>query len=437
MGHLVGKDIYRRLGDRIDNLTIRTPWNETFHSILKELYTPQEADLIIRMPATLTTLDGLVSITGYDETLLRNLLEGLCSKGLVMDLWLHEMYHYMPSPLVVGMFELTMMRTESGQDWKKISRLFHDYMLAQPEFIAANCSHDERIGLLRTIPHEDVIAQQDHVEILDYERASSIVEEQKKFAVGTCSCRHVATHTGEKTCKIPLDTCTSFGLASEVLSRRGFAKEVSKAEMRDKVARSKELGLVLNLDNVQRNPSYLCHCCSDCCHLLLGVKKWGYANVVISSAFRPKTDEKLCTGCGLCARACPIDVRTMVAVEEVGTRRKKKPVTDTSICLGCGVCALKCKSHALSLEKQKRRIITPETSFERIMLQCLEKGTLQNQLFDNPLSISHKFMRGFVGGFLRLSPVRRALMSNTLRSTFLGVMKKGAAAQGRGWMTSV
>jgi len=167
------------------------------------------------------------------------------------------------------------------------------------------------------------------------------------------------------------------------------------------------------------------------------MKKWGYNNVVITSSFLPETDKGLCSGCGLCARACPINARTMVRDDDSGSRRKKKPVTDTMICLGCGVCALKCKSKALALVRKKKRIITPETTFERIMLQCLEKGTLQNQLFDNPQRITHKFMRNFLGGFLRLSPVRRALISDAFRSTFLSAMKKGAAALGRGWMAEI
>jgi Pyruvate/2-oxoacid:ferredoxin oxidoreductase delta subunit len=282
-----------------------------------------------------------------------------------------------------------------------------------------------------------MIDQENSVEILDYEQASAIIEGQKTFAIGTCSCRHTATHTGTKTCNVPLDTCSSFGMAAEFLLRRGFAKKVSKAEMTDTVSRSKELGLVLNIDNVRKNPSYLCHCCSDCCHLLVGMKKWGYTNVVITSSFLPETNQEACTGCGLCARACPIDARTMVADATPGARRKKKPVTDATMCLGCGVCALKCRSKALALVRREKRIITPETTFERIILQCLERGTIQDQLFDNPRSATLKFMKGFVGGFLRLSPVKRALMSDALRSTFLAAMKKGASAQGRGWMTEI
>jgi hypothetical protein len=55
-----------------------------------------------------------------------------------------------------------------------------------------------------------------------------------------------------KACEVPLDTCSSFGIAAEFLSRRGLAGKVSKSEMRDNVSRSKELGPVLNIDNVRK-----------------------------------------------------------------------------------------------------------------------------------------------------------------------------------------
>jgi ferredoxin len=118
-------------------------------------------------------------------------------------------------------------------------------------------------------------------------------------------------------------------------------------------------------------------------------------------------------------------------------KRKKGPKVDEAICLGCGVCALKCKTGALKLTNSEKRVIHPETTFERIILQCLEKGTLQYQLFGDPASITHKFMRGLVGGFLRMPPVKRALMSDTLRSKFLSSLKSGVERQGKDWALKI
>jgi hypothetical protein len=79
-------------------------------------------------------------------------------------------------------------------------------------------------------------------------------------------------------------------------------------------------------------------------------------------------------------------------------------------------------------------VLHPETTFERVILQCLERGTLQYQLFDNPASTTHAFARALLGGFLRLPPVKRALMSDALRSRFLDALRGAAVRQGKGAM---
>ena len=62
-------------------------------------------------------------------------------------------------------------------------------------------------------------------------------------------------------------------------------------------------------------------------------------------------------------------------------------------------------------------------SFERVILQSLEQGTLQNLLFSNPQKLTHSFFRGFVGGFLKLPPVKRSLIGDRYRSRFLSFMR--------------
>lgn len=255
MGHTVGKDVYRTLGDKIDGLTMRAPWNNAFRDILRALYTEEEAELVAGMPAGMASLEEIGRATGYDPERLRGLLDRTCAKGLTMDLWANGEYRYMPSPLVVGIFEFTMMRTGGSLDTKKWAGLFHEYM--QDAFYRANCGNGETVAPIRALPHEEVVAGGEYTEILDYERASAIVEEAETFAIGLCSCRHEKSHLGEKRCEVPLDTCSTFGKPADFMVRRGLGRQVTREEMRDNLQRSRDLGLAFCGDNVQRNVAFL------------------------------------------------------------------------------------------------------------------------------------------------------------------------------------
>lgn len=418
MAHLTGKDIYRKLGKKIDNLTMRAPWNETFHAILKELYSEEEADVVVKVPFGLSNLDQIEKTTKYERAKLQKILDSLSSKGLVMDLWMHGEYHYSPSPIIIGIFEFTMMRTRGELNMKKWAKLFHTYLQDQTTFYRANFRHGEKLSPLRALPHEGTVDASEYVEVLDYEKATWVVEEAEKFSLGICSCRHEKLHVGQKKCDVPLETCSSFGTAADFMTRHGFAKETSKSEMLENLERSKEMGLIFCADNTKQGVSFICHCCGCCCNALLGVSKFGYPGMVVTSSSIAQSDEEVCTECGTCAESCPINAIEMLP--------EASPRIDASICLGCGVCALKCPTEAMRLVKRKQRVLHPEDTFERVILQCLERGTLQNLMFNNPQSRTHAFVRGFVGGFLKLPPVKKALMSDMLRSSFLGMMKRGA-----------
>jgi ferredoxin len=210
---------------------------------------------------------------------------------------------------------------------------------------------------------------------------------------------------------------------------------------------------VLCGDNVQREVSFICHCCGCCCGILAGISKHGYTNVAATSSFIARSDDATCKGCNHCEKACPIDAIQMVPLacgsaggaatplrwqrdDNPNRNRKKRPVIEQEICLGCGVCVVKCRTGAMKLDPRPQRVIPPESTFRRVLLMALDRGTLQNMIFTHPELRTHRYLRVLVGGFLQLKPVKRSLMSTQLRSRFLRLMELGAKAQGRGWITT-
>ncbi|MCP4692669.1 MAG: 4Fe-4S dicluster domain-containing protein [Desulfobacterales bacterium] len=437
MGRMTTKELYYKLGQKIDGLRVKSPWNEDLYELLKSIYTAEEAELILKLPYFFSDFDRIQRITKYEENKLRGMLETLCTKGVLIDLYRNDRYYYLLSPMMIGIFEFVMMRTGQGSKTTEWANRFHSYLTNSDLYYKANWQEETRVPLSRSIPHVETVAPEYQNEVLDYELAEAIAREQDLCGISICQCRREKEHAGVKECDKPMHTCSTFGYGTEYLVRRNMAKQVSTTEMLENMARSKEAGLAFTADNVSTRAMYICHCCGCCCNLFQGINVHGCLTAVKSSNFIARIDESNCNGCGKCARACPINAIDMVpddGVMKSGKKRKKLAKIDETMCLGCGVCGLKCSFDSLTLVKREARVLHPETTLERIALQCLENGNLANQVFDDPSSISHNFMRVFMGAFFRLSPVKKALMSDMLRSTFFGVAKGIMNVKGLGWV---
>jgi hypothetical protein len=71
------------------------------------------------------------------------------------------------------------------------------------------------------------------------------------------------------------------------------------------------------------------------------------------------------------------------------------------------------------LKERGPRRLTPLNGAHRAVLMALERGKLQDMVFDNQLLWSHRALAAFLGAVLKLPPVKRALATEQVRSRYL------------------
>lgn len=428
MGHLASHGVYSALRKRLDAYPVGAPESGEIYEILKVAFSEEEAFVASKMPLRFSTLERVSKTTGYEKERLLKILDGMTKKGLAIDVERNDgKTFYFLSPTVVGFFEFSMMRVRHDIDQKRLARLIHQYMFEDPAMaFMKNVGLDGGTSLFRTLANENSIAPEYSAEVLDYDSAVEVVKNASFHSAGLCHCRHVKEHLGER-CGFPMDNCSSFGRGAEYIVRSGLGRRISKEESLDKLNEARSLGLVQIADNVKKRVSFICHCCGCCCGILEGFKRLKETACTMSSAYIAKTDGENCEGCAKCAKDCPVDAISLEKAEPTGRfpKRRKKPKVDEKFCLGCGVCQVRCETKAIRLVPREKRLIPPEDLYERLVMMALERGKLQNILFDDVESVTHRVLRGFVGAILKLPPTKRALAAKSVKSRFIETLAGG------------
>jgi Pyruvate/2-oxoacid:ferredoxin oxidoreductase delta subunit len=271
----------------------------------------------------------------------------------------------------------------------------------------------------RTMVNEEALDPELTVEVLDYEKASFVLRDAKRLSVTTCVCRHGAEHLG-RACDAPQEICLGVNRGADSAIRHGYGREIDSAEALDLLALGREKGLVQIADNVKHRPMYLCNCCGCCCMQLRTINRHGVQDAVHTSNFIAEPTPELCRGCGRCARRCPVAAIRMVPVlrdgKQVGAMRAE---VDREICLGCGVCHSACRHRSMRMAPRPQRVLTPDTTLERVVRMALDRGKLQHLLFDEGDGLPATIANRVLGVILDLPPARRALAREQVKSRFV------------------
>ncbi len=418
MAHLTARSAYKDLMDRLNLYPQAAPPSATLYAILQLLFSEVEAALVAGLPIKPFTAAKAAGIWKKNETEARNILDLLAGRGILVDAQGRDgtMIYFLPPPMA-GFFEFSLMRLRGDIDQKLLSELFHQYLNVEEEFIRQLfCGGETRPG--RVFVNEAELNAEISLHVLDYERASEIVRSARHISVGICYCRHKMEHLG-LACSAAREICLTFNNTADSLARHGIARRINASEGLDLLQQARDQLLVQFGENVREAVSFICNCCGCCCEAMIAARRFGFLHPVQTSNYLPVIDEASCSGCGKCVAACPVQALALVSAIDPRQPQRKIARLDPELCLGCGVCAAACPLKCIALAQRPQRVITPLNSTHRAVVMAIERGKLQNLIFDVQAHWNHRAMAAILGVILKLPPLKQALASRQMKSRYL------------------
>jgi len=418
MAHHTAKSNYKRLLKRLNKFPQGAVPSETLYKIFEILFSEKEAGLLSLLPIKPFTLEKAAKAWKIKEVEARNILDSLAGRGVLIDFEEREKRLYVLPPPVVGFFEFSMMRIREDIDQEILSKLYYRYLDEEEDFIKELFTGGQtQIG--RIFVQETTLSDENALHVLDYEKASEVIKTSSYIGVSLCYCRHKMQHVG-RVCKAPLEICMSFNEhAALPLIKHGLARQVDSSECMDLLNQAYENKLVQFGSNVMKHVNFICNCCGCCCEAMIAAKKFGILTPVHTTNFIPCIDEKTCSGCGKCINVCPIEAMVLVSENNPQKPQKRKAKLNEKTCLGCGVCVTVCPPKSISLNSRKERVLTPVDSVQRVVTMAIERGKLQNLIFDNQALMSHRAMAAVLGVILKLPPVKQAMVKKQMKSMYI------------------
>jgi len=408
---------YQQLTDRLNRFPQGAPPSRLLEQILKILFTDREAELVSRLPIRPFDAAQAATVWSMNENQARTILDTLCSRAILVDIVHEDTTRYVLPPPMAGFFEFSLMRLRDDINQKALSELLHQYLNVEEDFIRDLFTKgDTQLG--RVFVHEPALSDRQSLHVLDYERASEVIETADPMGISLCYCRHKMQHL-DKACTAPMGICMTFNTSAASLIRHGHARRVDVVEGRELLKQAYENNLVQFGENIRDRVNFICNCCGCCCEAMLAAKRFAHLHPVHTTRYIPALAPVSCKGCGICVDICPVQAMSLISDNDPQHQKNRTAQLNEEICLGCGLCVRACPTKSLDLTPRKDTVITPVNSAYRIVLMAIERGTLQHLIFDNRLLFSHRALAALFGVIFKMPPVKQILASKQLQSRYL------------------
>lgn len=424
MAHHINHSAYAGLTKRLNRFPQGAPDSPLLEKILKILLDDREAELVSLLPIKPFTVPQAAAAWGLSRAETANILDTLAGRAILVDIIEDDETYYVLPPPMAGFFEFSLMRVRGDIDQKLLAELFYQYLNVEEDFVR-DLFTKGTTQLGRVFVHEPALAAEESLQVLDYERATEVIESARHRGISLCYCRHKMAHLN-KACRAPMEICMTFNTSAASLIRHGHARRVDKVEGLELLSQAYENNLVQFGENVREGVNFICNCCGCCCEAMLAAKRFATLQPVHTTNFLPEIDLTSCNGCAKCIDACPVKAMGLVSANDPHKPKRRQARLNEDICLGCGLCVRVCPAYAIKLKNRDQRVITPINGAHRAVLMAIERGKLQHLVFDNRLLFSHRALATLFGVIFKLPPAKQLLATKQLKSRYLESMLQGS-----------
>jgi electron transport complex protein RnfB len=324
-------DVYTRLRRALDALPHGFPATESGVelTILRKIFSPEDAAMALKLKPLPETAATIARRLRRPTDEVRETLDGMAERGQIYKMKMRGRDHYGLAPFVVGIWEYQLNRLD-----RELAELFEEYAPTLLQSLGGTAP-----ALARVVPVNRRIDAK--AEILPYDDLRKMMESCSSFRVADCLCRKEQGLLG-KPCSHTSETCMSFSREPNAYEGMPeWGREITREEALELLERVEEEGLVHCTYNFQRDPFFVCNCCSCCCGFLRAVTEHDAPYMLARSNYVSEIDVDTCSECGDCANGrCPTGA--IVAADEAYA-------VDQGLCIGCGVCAVACEYDAIGL----------------------------------------------------------------------------------------
>ena len=361
----MGEDIYKRLAKHLASLGMGYPEKEELFEILRENFTPLEAEVALAIPTRVIPLEpvlanDIVPPQNISRKELESILSNLAQRGLLFSKKMKDgSLSYALQQFGYGFPQTFFWRGVDTPIAKKMAELILKYSGKEE---LKEVYGTTQTKTFRYLPAMASVEPEQHA-VFPFEMMEEVIKKVKVIALVHCPCRTMARLSGKSRCDHSLENCIKYDELAEYLIEKGIGREITRQEALEIIRKSEEAGLVHLVDNAREGIKHTCNCCGCCCWSVGTIRRKKIPrDVLMATYFLRETDQEKCTGCGQCEDICPVQIIKMEG---------DFPVVDKEWCIGCGVCAVPCPAGAVKLVRKSDAI--PPKDFKELHQEILKQ----------------------------------------------------------------